>query len=154
MEGYSTRDFLLAFRRFVSLRGYPATVYSDAGSQLSGASKELRDMTRQWDKSELKDAGSAHGLDWKFTKSADAPWENGCCESLIRLTKRAMAVAIGGSTLTFSELQTVLFEVGNLLNGRPIGRKPGADPTSGVYLSPTRSSVGTDKHRAATRKLG
>ena len=99
-------------------------------------------MIKHRDKGDLKDAGSAHVLDWNFTKSADAPWENGCCESLIRLTKRAMAIAKGESILTFSELQTVLCEVANLLNGRPIGRKPGADPTSGVYLSPNDLLLG------------
>ena len=49
VAGYSTQDFLLALRHFATLRGYPATLYSDVGSQLAGASKELRDMTRNWD---------------------------------------------------------------------------------------------------------
>ena len=136
VEGYSTQDFLLALRRFVTLRGYPATIYSDAGSQLAAANKELRDMTKQWNLDQLTDAVSSHGATWKFTKSSDAPWENGCCEALIRLIKRALTIAIGDNILTFSELQTVLFEVANLLNERPIGRKPGADPSHGSYLSP------------------
>ena len=142
VEGYSTQDFLLAFRRFVTLRGYPATLYSDAGSQLAAANKELRDMMRCWDLDDLSNTGAAHGFKWNFTKSSDAPWQNGCCESLIRLVKRTLTIVIGDNILTFSELQTVLFEVANLLNERPIGRKPGADPTAGVYLSPNDLLLG------------
>ncbi|XP_043234175.1 uncharacterized protein LOC122387784 isoform X1 [Amphibalanus amphitrite] len=142
VEGYSTQDFLLTLRRFATIRGYPATIYSDAGSQLTAASREIQDMTNHWNVNELVDAGVNHGLTWKFTKSADAPWENGCSESLIRLIKRALAIAVGDSKLTFSELQTVLFEVANILNQRPIGRKPGADPLSGAYLSPNDLLLG------------
>ena len=142
VEGYSTQDFLLTLRRFATIRGYPATIYSDAGSQLTAASREIQDMTKQWNVHELVNAGVNHGLTWKFTKSADAPWENGCSESLIRLIKRALAIAVGDSKLTFSELQTVLFEVANILNQRPIGRKPGSDPLSGAYLSPNDLLLG------------
>ena len=142
VSGYGTQDFLLAFRRFVTLRGYPATLYSDAGSQLVAASKELRDMIHKWDLDDLSNAGANHGLKWTFTKSSDAPWQNGCSESLIRLIKRAITIAVGDSVLTFGELQTVLFEAANLLNERPIGRKPGADPTAGVYLSPNDLLLG------------
>ena len=142
VEGYSTQDFLLALRRFGTLRGYPATIYSDAGSQLSAANKELREMTKKWKLDELRNDGTSHGLTWTFTKSSDAPWENGCCESLIRLIKRSLTMAIGDSILTFSELQTTFFEIANLLNERPIGRKPGMDPLNGPYLSPNDLLLG------------
>ena len=62
-------------------------------------------------------------MQWDFT-SADAPWQNGCSEALIKLIKKALTVAIGDSILTFSELQTVCFEAANLVNERPIGRNP------------------------------
>ena len=142
VEGYSTQDFLLAFRRFVTIRGYPATIYSDAGSQLAAANRELREMTKRWNIDDLTNTGVNHGLTWKFTKSSDAPWENGCSESLIRIIKRTLTIAIGENILTFGELQTILFEAANLLNERPIGRKPGSDPLSGSYLSPNDLLLG------------
>ena len=43
---------------------------------------------------------------------------------------------------TFSELQTVLFEVSNLMNGRPIGVKPGMDIEKSGYLSPNDLLLG------------
>ena len=91
---------------------------------------------------DLTDAGVDHGLTQHFTKPSNSPWENGCSEALIRLIKRALTIAIGDNILTFSELQTVFFEVANLLNERPIGRKPGADPLNGSYLSPNDLLLG------------
>ena len=40
-ESYDTDAFLGALRRFSSIRGYPATMHSDNGSQLVAANKEL-----------------------------------------------------------------------------------------------------------------
>ena len=62
----------------------------------------------------------------------DAPWQNGCVEALIKSCKKALFHAIGLQVLTFSELQTVMFEVANLMNERPIGRHP-SDPSEGSY---------------------
>ena len=72
------------------------------------------------------------GLQWIFT-SADAPWQNGVTEALIRSVKRGIEFSVGENALTFSELQTVLFEIANLLNERPIGRHP-TSPEDGAYL--------------------
>ena len=44
------------------------------------------------------------GTTWVFNKSADAPWQNGCSEALIRSVKRSLGIAIGDSKLTFGEL--------------------------------------------------
>ena len=43
--------------------------------------------------------------------------------------------------MTFSELQTVMFEVANLLNERPIGTKE-TDPNEGSYLRPNDLILG------------
>ena len=79
---------------------------------------------------------------WSFTKSADAPWENGCSEAMVKLVKRAMLRVIGSKVLTVGELQTVFFEISNLLNSRPIGIKPGTDITYGSYLCPNDLLLG------------
>ena len=43
--------------------------------------------------------------------------------------------------MTFSELQTVCFEVANLVNERPIGRHP-TSPDDGTYLCPNDLLIG------------
>ena len=46
---YSTNAFLIVFRRFVSLRGFPGIIYSGSGSQIVGASNVLKAIYRMWD---------------------------------------------------------------------------------------------------------
>ena len=137
---YSTEGFLLPFRRFVSIRGYPKEVYSDNGTQLSAASKELQKIIFTLDQQQLKEFGAEMGLEWHFT-SPDGPWRNGCSESLIKSVKRGLNVAVGDQILSFSELQTVCFEVSNLVNERPIGRHP-TELEDGSYLSPNHLLLG------------
>lgn len=117
-------------------------VHSDGGTQFVAANKELRQMVMGWNKSEILKLGASEGMRWSFNKSADAPWENGCSESLIKLVKRGMILAIGDSILSFGELQTALFEIANLINERPIGIKPGNNPDLGSYLCPNDLLLG------------
>ena len=137
---YSTEAFLLVLRRFASLRGYPAKLYSDNGPQLVSANEELRNMTKGWDMKKLEEFGMIEGLKWEFTP-ADAPWQNGISEALIKSVKRAITAAIGQNIMIFSELQTVCFEVANLINERPIGRHP-TTPEDGAYLCPNNILLG------------
>ena len=120
---YGTSAFLLVLRRFISIRGCPIKIRSDRGSQLVAANKELKAVVEDIDVETLKDFGTTNSIDWEFT-SADAPWQNACSEALIKSVKRSLNIAIGSQVLTFSEMQTVLYEVANILNGRPIGRHP------------------------------
>lgn len=141
-EGYSTEDFLTTFKRFVALRGFPKMIHSDGGSQLVAANKELRQMMSTWNMSEILQFGSDQGMTWSFNKAADAPWQNGCSEALIKVVKKSIMMSVGDSILTFGELQTVLFEVANLTNERPIGIKPGTDLDLGSYLCPNDLILG------------
>ena len=143
-QDYSTQGFLLVLRRFITIRGYPSNLYSDRGTQLVAASKELKEMVRELDIT-VRGFGLMNGLEWHFAP-ADSPWYNGTAESLIRSVKRCLTNSIRKQVLTFSELQTVLFEVGNLINERPIGRHP-TDPNDGAYLSPNDLLLGRSTSR-------
>ena len=141
---YSTEKFLMVLRRFVS-SGYPFKLYSDNGPQLVAANKELKRVTKGWDWEELTAFGNMESFQWEFT-TADAPWQNGVSEALVKSVKRAIAAAIHESILTFSELQTVLFEIANLINERPIGRHP-TSPDDGTYLCPNDLLLGRSTAR-------
>ena len=142
---YNTNSFLQVLRRYVSLRGYPLKLISDNGSQLVGASRELEGMVRNLDWDTLKSYGAESGMSWGFT-SADAPWQNGCSEDLIRSCKKSITHAICLNVLSYSEIQTVLFEVANILNEWPIGRHP-TDPSDGAYLCPNNILLGRETTR-------
>ena len=147
VEGYDTQSFLISFKRFISIRGYPGFVHSDNGTQLVAANKELRDMVKGWDKSQLVNFGSHQGMEWSFNKSANAPFQNGCSESLIRLVKRGISMSVGNNVLSFNELLTAFYEIANLLNERPIGIKPGNELSLGSYLCPNDLLLGRNNKR-------
>ncbi|XP_047497830.1 uncharacterized protein LOC125044912 [Penaeus chinensis] len=147
VDGYDTHSFLKTFRRFTAVHGYPATVHSDLGSQLVSASKELQIAINNWNMSDISEFGTKRGLKWIFNRSADAAWQN-VSESLIKSVKRSLAMIIGSTLMTYSDLQTIFFEIANLMNERPIGLKPGMDLELGTYLCPNDLLLGRASNHA------
>ncbi|CAC5389528.1 unnamed protein product [Mytilus coruscus] len=94
-----------------------AKVRSFKGSQLAAAGKKLQQVVHQWDWESIRTFGEGKGMDRFVTKSADASWENEV-SILVKFVKNSLEVAIGTSVISFSEIQTVLFEVSNLLSER------------------------------------
>ena len=83
------------------------------------ASKDLKNKVKSLDWENLQKYGHKYGTTFS---PADGPWYNGAIESLIKSVKRALHACIGEHILSFSELQSVLFEVAQLVNQRPIGK--------------------------------
>lgn len=137
---YSTEAFMQVLRRFASFRGWPGKIISDQGTQLVGASNELKAIVASIDKHQVQQFCSEKNVVWEFT-TADAPWMNGVTESLVKSAKRAIESALGSQILTFSQLLTVFFEAAELVNERPIGQHP-TDPTDGAYLCPNDLLLG------------
>ena len=137
---YSTMEFLQTLRRFFAIRGQPALMISDNGSQLVAAERELREMIKGWSKKELKEFTAEKGMEWQFVTPA-APHHNGCAEALVKSAKKALKIAIGEQTLTPFELYTCFLEAANLMNQRPIGRIPN-DPDDGCFLCPNDILLG------------
>ena len=46
VEGYDTDSLLTTLRRFVTVRGFPKTMYSDYGTQMVSADKTLKDLIK------------------------------------------------------------------------------------------------------------
>ena len=136
----TTMEFMQVLRRFYALRGVPALMISDNGSQLVGAERELREMVKGLDTETLQEFSAERGMKGQFTTPA-APHQNGCAESLVKSCKIGLKKAIGEQVLTPLELQTCLVEVANLVNQRPIGRIP-SDPDDGSYLCPNDMLLG------------
>lgn len=142
-RGYDVDGFLLVYRRFQTIHGDCDILYSDCGSQLTAADKILHaDTFEKWDKNTLLAHGVKTGTEWKFS-APDAPWQNGLSESLIRGVKRSLRLTVGTDhpKLAFDEFQTVLFEIANVLNERPIGRHP-TSPDECDYLKPNDLLLG------------
>ena len=121
ISGYGTDDFLLGFHRFTHLRGWPAEVYSDPGSQLVAADKELRSMWEAMNMDKISQDLSGHGSEWFFSP-ADSPHRQGVVESLIGSVKRSVKVLYGhGLRLSWPQYVTLGYQVADLINSRPLG---------------------------------
>lgn len=118
--GYDTSSFLLALKRFTSLRGWPSTIFSDPGSQLTAAEKELKAIWSTIEKERLYKSSTDKGLQWRFGP-ADSPWNQGAVEALVKSIKRCLKVSMENKRLSPSEFATVCYEVANTLNERPLG---------------------------------
>lgn len=112
----------------------------DNGTNFVGAARELREMVQGWDIKKLREFCAEKGMFWQFITPV-APHQNGCAEALVRSCKYALKKAIGELVLTPFELYTVLLEIVNLVNQRPIGRIPN-DPDDGSYLCPNDILLG------------
>ena len=145
-QNYSTDAFLQALRRYASIRGWPKSIHSDNGSQLVGASNELKKAIASLNFEEVKLYGPASEITWSFCP-ADAPWQNGSTEALVKSIKRALNVVLAGKLCSFAEMQTVLYEAAQLVNQRPIGRKP-LTPHDGTYLCPNDLLLGHCSNKA------
>ena len=136
----STMELMQVLRRFFAVRGLPALMISDNGSQMVGAERELQAMVKGLDTDRLKEFCADKGMKWQFATPA-APHQNGCAEALVKSCKLTLKKAIGDQVLTPFELHTCLLEVANLVNQRPIGRIPN-DPDDGSYLCPNDILLG------------
>ena len=140
VQTFSTEAFLQALRRFANLRGWPRKIHSDNGTQLVGAANELKKVVKGLNWEEVQAYGQKFDTTWSFCP-ADAPWQNGSTEALVKSIKRAIKVVIGDQVLSYVEFQTVVYEASQLVNQRPIGRNS-TNPEEGTYLCPNDLLLG------------
>jgi hypothetical protein len=123
---YDTESFVLALVRFASVRGWPEKIFSDPGSQLVGADKDLKEMWEKTKGDAVYQKSLDNGTQWIFGP-ADSPWHQGAAEALIKSAKRCFRLAINSQRVSPSEFMTLCAEVANLLNERPLGVIPSDD---------------------------
>ena len=60
-------SFLQAFLRFAARRGMPRLVFSDNGTNLVGARRQLQKELRDMDQSTLRNLAAQNGMLWEFS---------------------------------------------------------------------------------------
>ena len=144
VQDYSTNAVLLTLRRFGALRGWPRIICSDPGSQLESASGKLDNWFLTMSDS-LRNLGSSKNFKWEISP-ADSPWRQGRAERRIAVVKKLITLSVGDTRLTPVELQTILTEVSNICNERPIGlSKPRADGTFS-FITPNHLLLGRSRN--------
>ena len=111
---------LVAIRNFVNRRGVPVVIRSDNGTNFVGIPKELQGCTNFLDNNKVFSSGlSTLGIRWKFNTPAN-PSEGGVWERLVQSVKKAMYAILKEHAPRLETLQSVLIEVENMVNARPL----------------------------------
>ncbi|XP_050293693.1 uncharacterized protein LOC126734196 [Anthonomus grandis grandis] len=138
----TTEAFLAAFKRFVSRRGRPVNIYSDNGTNYTGANNELiklYDFLKQ-NFNEISNKFSDERVNWHFIP-ARSPSFGGIWEAGIKCAKTHIKRVVGNNSLTFEEFVTVLTQIEGVLNSRPLCPMT-SDPDDLSALTPSHFLIG------------
>ncbi|XP_071052130.1 uncharacterized protein [Onthophagus taurus] len=139
---YSTSGFLAAYKRFSGRRGISECLYSDCGTNLVGADRELRSMfsaaSKEW--KEMASLLSGDGTRWKFNPPG-APHFGGKWEAGVKSVKGHLRKIVGSTVLTYEEFNTVLIQIEAVLNSRPLC-SISDDPNNFDVLTPAHFLIG------------
>ena len=117
----STDTFLMAFRRFASLRGHPSTCWSDCGTNFVGAQHYLKEVIQNWDipriQSVLSEFSCSFQWEWNVPRASH---QNGVVESLIKSVRQALDASSKNHSFTEEQWRTYLAELTYLVNSRPL----------------------------------
>ena len=126
--GYSTDDFITAYRRFTANFGNPSLVITDAGTQLKKAGQVLEagdPAGLDWRK--ISEGAAKNGTTWRCIE-AGCQWRNGLAESAVKMLKSTLTFTLASqTTLNYAEMDTLFACVANVVNNRPIGVRSFAD---------------------------
>lgn len=123
VKDLTTKSFLAAFRRFISRRGTPATVYSDNATNFVGARNELAELRNLFiSESHLKEVQefcSTKGISWLHIPPRSPHW-GGLWESTVKQFKYHLKRATVGMIFSSEALETIMCQIECILNSRPL----------------------------------
>ncbi len=134
----STEDFLAVLRRFVARRGCPQEIFSDNGTNFSGAREEIRALHKLAESEQHLQAISnfaiTHSFKWSHIPPR-APHFGGLWEAAIRAMKIALRKIATAHPMMWEEMYTVLIEAEGMLNSRPLAPMSSDEAEEGSFLT-------------------
>ncbi|XP_058817608.1 uncharacterized protein LOC131680909 [Topomyia yanbarensis] len=145
VHSLSTDSCIMALRSFIARRGSPRMIYSDRGTNFVGASRELRNAECAINQQAIMVEFVSSETKWLFNPPA-SPHMGGSWERLIRTVKKNLTAICPKKKPTDEVLRSLLTEVENAVNSRPLTHVP-IDDESDPALTPNHfllnSSNGT-----------
>lgn len=139
----STESFIACLTRFISRRGQCSHIYSDCGTNMVGASNEMKRIIKAL-KSDSQESihrfACEHHIQFHFNPPA-APHHGGLWENAIKQAKHHLLRTIGSTVLTLPEFITLTTKVEAMLNSRPLTPLSN-DPADLDALTPNHFLVG------------
>ena len=135
-----TNSCIMAIRCFMAFRGVPKKIFTDNGTNFTGANKELKKLVQELDQPSIEETLSVRGIEWQFIPPG-APHFGGCWERLVRSVKTALNVMLKERHPTDLVLRTALCEVMNIINNRPLTHLPD-DPQDPEPITPNLLLLG------------
>ncbi|XP_018364037.1 PREDICTED: uncharacterized protein LOC108761807 [Trachymyrmex cornetzi] len=134
--------FMSVFRRFCARRGTCAHVYSDNGTNLVGAARELKEIYEflRKEKDQIESQLAAQEIQWHFIPPR-SPHFGGLWEAAVKSVKRHLKIAMKDLIFTYEEYYTLLVEIESVLNSRPLTALS-ADPNDLNPLTPAHFLIG------------
>lgn len=139
----TTDSAIMALRRFIARRGTPTEIWSDNGTNLQGADRELRQSIDSATNTEA----SSRCISWRFIPPS-APFMGGAWERLVRSVKVALVTVLQERHPTEETLTTLLAEVECTVNSRPLTHVS-VDPSDPEALTPNHFLLGGSANTAA-----
>ncbi|MCG8429836.1 MAG: hypothetical protein MJA29_01495, partial [Candidatus Omnitrophica bacterium] len=102
-DSLETDDFLLCLRNFIGRRGRPHAIYSDNGTNFTGADSELKQCLDNLNQSQISEFLAPQGIQWYFNPP-QAPHHGGAWEILVKSAKRALRSILSNALVTDSVL--------------------------------------------------
>lgn len=119
LPSLDTDRFLLALQRFIARRGRPHELISDQGTNFRGGERELREAYAQLAPT-LQEKLAQQQIKFSFNPP-HAPHFGGTWEREVRSIKNALRVTLGTQVVTEEVLHTVIIEVEEIMNSKPLG---------------------------------
>lgn len=110
-----TEGFLEVLKCFVAHRRRPSIIFSDNGTNFTGASNLFRSLN--WKK--IDEYATVKKMVWRFNPPS-AAWWGGWWERQIRTVKEILRKVLGRARLNAEKLYTTLCECKAIINSRPI----------------------------------
>ena len=111
-----TSDAMVAaLRRFIARRGSPSQIVSDNATNFVGARRDLIELDKM-----VKECAQKYSyIDWHFIPPR-SPNFGGLWEAAVKSMKHHLRRVMKNAVLTFEEMTTVLCQIEQVLNNRPL----------------------------------
>lgn len=106
-------------RRFISVHGYPEQIRSDQGTNFTKAAKELKEAIERWNQHKINNLCGQMKTEWIFNPPSVSHM-GGAWEQMIHSVQQILKAILKEQLFSDKVLSTVMAEVVNILNSRPL----------------------------------